>query len=341
MAAVSVRLHPGVHSSCGVMTLDACLSVPGLGLVPALPGAAGEIPLGPEGRGFCPYSPQEPSPVFSPKQTWLILMLSGSLLAPLNLSPLVFISEVVEGGTAVEALESPGDLSPLASDSRYNGLCLLDAIDSLQPPLRDISKPLRLPICDVIKSHSVGHVSASGKLDTGAIRNGTKVLVMPSGDIATVRSIERDARTCTVARAGDNVAVVLQGIDTSNVMPGSVLCHPEFPVAVASCLELKVLVLDVAMPILVGSEVEFHIHHVREAARVSKISSVIDAKTGKISKKAARFLSAKQSAIIEVVLEGAVCVEEFSKCRALGRVFLRASGNTVAVGIVTRVVQEQ
>uniref|UniRef100_A0A1D1ZDB6 HBS1-like protein n=1 Tax=Anthurium amnicola TaxID=1678845 RepID=A0A1D1ZDB6_9ARAE len=236
------------------------------------------------------------------------------------------------------------NLVKAASDIRlscwYNGPCLMDAIDSFHPPLRDVSKPLRLPICDVIKSHSMGHVSASGKLETGAIRNGTKVLVMPSGDIATVRSIERDSCTCSVARAGDNVAVVLQGIDTSNVMPGNVLCHPQYPVTVATCLELKVLVLDLATPILVGSEVEFHIHHVRETARVAKILSVIDPKTGKVSKKAARFLSAKQSAVIEVVLDGAVCVEEFSKCRALGRVFLRASGSTVAVGIVTRVIQE-
>nr|UUY86291.1 elongation factor 1-alpha [Aglaonema commutatum] len=237
------------------------------------------------------------------------------------------------------------NLVKAAADARlscwYDGPSLLDAINSLQPPLRDVSKPLRLPICDVIKSRSVGHVSASGKLETGAIRNGTKVLVMPSGDTATVRSIERDSCICSVARAGDNVAVVLQGIDTGNVMSGSVLCHPEFPVPVATCLELKILLLDVATPILVGSEVEFHIHHVREAARVAKISSVIDPKTGKVSKKAARFLSAKQSAVIEVDLDGAVCVEEFSKCRALGRVFLRASGNTVAVGIVTRVIQQE
>lgn len=59
---------------------------------------------------------------------------------------------------------------------RYKGPCLLDAIDSLQPPTRDLSKPLLMPICDVIKSSSLGQVSACGKLEAGALRSGTKVL---------------------------------------------------------------------------------------------------------------------------------------------------------------------
>lgn len=78
---------------------------------------------------------------------------------------------------------------------------------------------------------------------------------MPSGDVGTVRSLERDSQACPIARAGDNVAVSLQGIDGSNVMAGGVLCHPDFPVSVAKHLEVKVLVLDVTTPILVGSQV--------------------------------------------------------------------------------------
>lgn len=163
---------------------------------------------------------------------------------------------------------------------------------------------------------------------------------MPSGDIATVRSLERDSQSCVVARAGDNVAVCLLGIDASQVMAGGVLCHPDFPVAVAKHLELKILTLDGATPILTGSQLEFHIHHAKEAARVVKILSLLDSRTGKVTKKAPRCLLAKQSAVVEVALQEAVCVEEFSTCKALGRVFLRVLGRTIAVGVVTRVIEE-
>ncbi|CAN6721254.1 unnamed protein product [Malus baccata var. baccata] len=231
--------------------------------------------------------------------------------------------------------------SELRLSSWYRGPYLLDAIDSLQPPTREFSKPLLMPVCDVIKSSSQGQVSACGKLEAGALRSGFKVLVMPSGESGTVRALERDSQACAIARAGDNVAVTLQGIDGGRVMAGGVLCHPSFPVAVAKHLELKVLVLDVTTPILIGSQLEFHIHHAKEAARVVKISSLLDPKTGKVTRKAPRCLTAKQSAVVEVILHAPVCVEEFSNSRALGRAFLRALGSTIAVGVVTRIIEEQ
>jgi len=42
-----------------------------------------------------------------------------------------------------------------------------------------------------------------------------------------------------------------------------------------------------------------------------------------------------------VALDGPVCAEEFTNCRALGRAFLRTLGKTVAVGIVTRIIEDQ
>ncbi|KAJ6743777.1 CHAPERONE-ACTIVITY OF BC1 COMPLEX CABC1 -RELATED [Salix viminalis] len=244
--------------------------------------------------------------------------------------------------SAVENQNLVAAPSDVCLSSWYQGSCLLDAIDSLQPPKRDFSKPLLMPICDVVKSSSQGPVSACGKLEAGALRSGLKVLVMPSGDVGTIRSLERDSQICAVARAGDNVTVSLQGIDGSNVMAGGVLCHPDFPVAVAKHFELKVLVLDfLTIPIVIGSQLEFHIHHAKEAARVVKIISVLDPKTGKVSKKAPRCLTSKQSAIIEVALDGTVCAEEFTNSRALGRAFLRTLGKTVAVGIVTRIIEDQ
>lgn len=78
---------------------------------------------------------------------------------------------------------------------------------------------------------------------------------MPSGDKATVRTLERNSQACKIARAGDNVTVTLQGVEPSSVMSGGVLCHPDFPVAAAKHLELKILTLEYATPILIGSQV--------------------------------------------------------------------------------------
>ncbi|KAL3834766.1 hypothetical protein ACJIZ3_009502 [Penstemon smallii] len=225
--------------------------------------------------------------------------------------------------------------------SWFKGPHLLEAIDSLQLPSRDYSKPLLMPVCDFVKLQSQGHVSACGKLERGAIRAGSKVLVMPSKVTATIRAMERDSEVCNIARAGDNVTVTLQGIEANRVTAGGVICHPDYPVQVSNHLELKILVLDISTPILIGSQLEFHIHHAKEAATVVKISSILDSKTGKATKKSPRCLLSKQNAIIEVVLQGSVCVEEYSDCRALGRVSLRASGKTIALGVVTKIMKSE
>uniref|UniRef100_A0A0V0I955 Putative ovule protein n=1 Tax=Solanum chacoense TaxID=4108 RepID=A0A0V0I955_SOLCH len=168
-----------------------------------------------------------------------------------------------------------------------------------------------------------------------------QVLVMPFRDVATVRSLEHDSQVYNAAKAGDSVTINLQGIDANHVMAGGVLCHPEFPVPVANHLELKVLILDNGIPILIGSQLEFLVHHAKEAARVVRILSLLDPKTGKETKKSPRCLLAKQNAMIEVVLQGMVCIDEHSNCKALGRVSLRSSGRTVALGLVTRVIGKQ
>lgn len=86
---------------------------------------------------------------------------------------------------------------------------------------------------------------------------------MPSGVVGNVKSLEKDSRPCAVARAGDNVAVVLQGIEEIHVMSGDVICHPDYLVPVANHFELKVIALDGSAPILIGSQVgldyQFHI----------------------------------------------------------------------------------
>ncbi|VAH54353.1 unnamed protein product [Triticum turgidum subsp. durum] len=258
------------------------------------------------------------------------------------------------------------NLVTAASDTRlsswFHGTCLLEAIDSSAPPPRDVSRPLRLPICDVISSHVLGQVAVCGKVVCGAIGSDSKVLVMPSGELATVKIIERDSSRLSLARAGDNIAIGLQGIDPIHVMSGGVLCHPDYPVSVASSLELKILVLDITVPILPGLQFELHVHHAKVSASLVRIVSLLDQKTGKASAKKPRMLTARQAAIIEVrrvtcaplqqmslneclvivcgacfvqvKLEREVCVEEFATLKALGRVFLRSQGSTVAVGVV-------
>lgn len=221
----------------------------------------------------------------------------------------------------------------------WSGPTVVQAVDSFQPRERATERPLRLPVSDVTtKGKQGGGVGVGGKLEGGAVRVGTKVALVPSGEVATVKAIEVDGQLAALARAGDTADLTLQGLDPANLFIGAVLCHPAFPVPLVAKFEARLVVLDVAVPILKGQNVTIHAHTAREAGHVSALLSVLDAKTGEVVKRNPRCLVKGQTAIVQVTPARAMCLEEYADYRALGRVALRDGGRTVAVGVVSSIL---
>ena len=90
------------------------------------------------------------------------------------------------------------------------GCTVTEAIDKFQPAQRAINKPLRLPVRDAFKSQR-GGTAVGGKLEAGALKPGTRVLVLPANEVATVKGVEVDGAAAECARAGDSADVTLTG----------------------------------------------------------------------------------------------------------------------------------
>ncbi|BBN07085.1 elongation factor 1 alpha-like protein [Marchantia polymorpha subsp. ruderalis] len=228
-----------------------------------------------------------------------------------------------------------------ALKSWYSGPTLMESVDSFEQPLRNTLKPFRLIVAELVKTRSLGQAAVSGKLESGALRIGSKVLVMPIGEIATVKAIEQDGHPLTVALAGDSVDVGLTGVEPAVLISGGVLCHPDYPVPVVTKLEIRVLILGITVPILRGGQVVLHAHHARESAKVAELVALLDSKSGAVVRKKPRCLTANQSALIEIIPERSMCLEVYSQFKALGRIALRDGGKTLAVGIITRIISCQ
>ena len=82
--------------------------------------------------------------------------------------------------------------------------------------------------------------------------------MQPGNHAGAVRSVEVNGAPVPLAIAGDTVDVALTGIDAAAVSAGSMLCHPQWPVPLVSRFEARVVVLDIAMPILKGRQVGVH-----------------------------------------------------------------------------------
>ncbi len=127
-------------------------------------------------------------------------------------------------GSALKALDS-GD--PASTDAA----CiqeLMDAIDSYIPePERELDKPFLMPVEDVFTITGRGTV-ATGRVEQGRIKVGDEVELVGFGaDKKTVvTGVEMFRKLLDEAQAGDNVGLLLRGIDKEEVERGMVLAAP-------------------------------------------------------------------------------------------------------------------
>ncbi|KAG7670734.1 hypothetical protein Ndes2437A_g04358 [Nannochloris sp. 'desiccata'] len=261
-----------------------------------------------------------------------------SQLEPFLISNCGFKSEALQwlpavGPTGENLAKAPTEPNLAAW---FTGPTVAAAIDAFSPAHRTVELPLRLPVAEVATKGNKG-VLVSGKIEGGAVKIGSKVVIMPSKELATVKNVEVDGKSAPVARAGDSCDILLTGIESSAAHAGYVVCHPDFPVPLAVSFEVEVVVLDVQIPILKGQQVTLHAHAARDSGHVSRLIALLDSKTGEVVKERPRCLLKGQSARIEVTAERPIPLETFSDYKALGRIALRDGGRTLAVGIVTTV----
>ena len=105
---------------------------------------------------------------------------------------------------------------------------LMDAVDTWIPlPPRDLDKPFLMPVEDVFSITGRGTV-ATGRIETGRVKVGDEVELLGLGEDkkSVVTGVEMFRKLLEEGEAGDNVGLLLRGIDKNEIKRGMVLCHP-------------------------------------------------------------------------------------------------------------------
>ncbi len=106
---------------------------------------------------------------------------------------------------------------------------LMDAVDEyIELPPRDRDKPFLMPVEDVFTITGRGTV-ATGRIETGVINSGEGVDILGMGDLkltSTVTGVEMFRKILDRGEAGDNVGLLLRGIEKSQIKRGMVICKP-------------------------------------------------------------------------------------------------------------------
>ena len=105
---------------------------------------------------------------------------------------------------------------------------LMAACDSwIQEPMRDIDKPFLMPVEDVFSITGRGTV-ATGRIETGVVKVGDEVQLLGLGEDkkSVVTGVEMFRKILETGEAGDNVGLLLRGIDKKEIKRGQVLAKP-------------------------------------------------------------------------------------------------------------------
>ena len=126
-------------------------------------------------------------------------------------------------GSALKALEDP------SGEWGDKILELMDAVDSYIPePERDIDKPFLMPVEDVFSITGRGTV-ATGRVERGRIKVGEEIeIVGVKEEIrkSVVTGVEMFRKILDYGEAGDNVGLLLRGIDRTEIERGQVVAKP-------------------------------------------------------------------------------------------------------------------
>ena len=133
-----------------------------------------------------------------------------------------------------------GDNTPVIQGSALGGLNgeekwvdkimeLMEAVDTwIEEPVRDNEKPFLMPVEDVFSITGRGTV-ATGRIETGVANTADSVDIIGFGDekmSSTITGVEMFRKILDRGEAGDNVGLLLRGVDKAAIRRGMVICKP-------------------------------------------------------------------------------------------------------------------
>jgi len=234
--------------------------------------------------------------------------------------------------------EYDGDNGPVIQGSALGGLNadptwvpkileLMEAVDSwIEEPVRDTAKPFLMPVEDVFTITGRGTV-ATGRIETGIANTGDSVEIIGMGAeklTSTITGVEMFRKILDRGEAGDNVGLLLRGIDKADIKrgmviikPGSVKPHAKFKA------EVYILKKEEG-----GRHTPFHNNYRPQFyVRTTDVTGIITLPTG------VEMVMPGDNLTIDVVLLSPIAM-------SVGlRFAIREGGRTVGAGQVTEIVE--
>lgn len=148
-----------------------------------------------------------------------------------------------------------------------SGPSLLEHLDTMQMVDRKVNAPLMMPISEKYKD--MGTIIV-GKIESGHMRKGDSLLLMPNKDIIEVAGIYNEMEEeVPSAMCGDNVRIRVRGVEDDDISPGFVLSNTNKPIHAVRQFEAQLAILDHKSIICAGYSAVMHVHTLAEEVTLS------------------------------------------------------------------------
>nr|QDC33675.1 elongation factor Tu [Neospora caninum] len=232
-------------------------------------------------------------------------------------------------GSALKALDvSNNSISNIWTDKIYE---LLTALDSYIPlPKRDLDKPFLLAIEDIFSITGRGTV-VTGKIERGSVKLGDTVTMLGfniSKNVVVI-GLEMFQKTLEIGEAGDNVGILLRGIQKTEVKRGMILSKP-LTMTLHSIFKADVYILTVAeggreKPIFEGYCPQFYLYTINITGSIKFASETKETNT--------KMILPGDRVKLTVTLIYSIAIEKGM------RFAIREGGRTIGAGIITDIIK--
>lgn len=241
-------------------------------------------------------------------------------LAKINLKPNYVIP--------VSAQEGDNVVSHSSNMPWYNGVDVLEALDSFEPSASLDKKSLRFPIQDVYNIDD--KKIFVGKLESGSLKKGDGVFVLPSNTKATIKNIEVWKQIKNKASTGDSIGLTFN--EDVNFKRGDIVCEGNLA-NVSDTLEATVFWMD-AKDYEPNEKLILKCVTQEVPCEITQIESRIDSSTLDVIDGDNSIMKTTEAAKLKIKTESPIVTEDFNNIEGLGRfVFARENGDIVASGI--------
>ena len=165
----------------------------------------------------------------------------------------------------------------------YDGPSLLEYLDGMTGLERKLKAPFMMPVSS--KYRDMG-VMVEGKIESGIIKKGGSLLLMPGRTPVEVVAITSEAdEELPNASCGDQVRLRVRGVEEEDIVPGFVLSSPKNPIHCVSSFEAQVHIIELKSILTAGFSCVIHVHTTVQEVTFSALLHKLEKGTGRKSKK--------------------------------------------------------